>query len=262
MKALAFSTLTARTFTLLLGSVAGLHAAIVGSDFASDPAYDDGWQTGDDGGTAATFGPWTLTSQGAQSGRFIGDSTTLAPGNTGANINTSGESFGLFAHSGQTSEAFRDFGGLSLSVNQTFSIELALNFRNGNKGFDLRDASDNVIFNFNIGANDYTVNLAATGNGSISSTYSANTEFLLSFYQASPTGGTWTITRSGGVSEVDTGIYNGVAENIKLYVSQTTGGGAAEDNLYVNSLQIVPEPGTATLVLTALVGWSCRRRRK
>jgi hypothetical protein len=256
MKTVSFTLSTAA----ILATVTGLHAAVIGTDFASDTAYDDGWQTGDDGGTAATFGPWTLTSGGAQSGRFIGDSTTLAPGNTGANINTASESFGLFAHSGQTSEAFRDFGGLTLAVDQTFSIELALNFRNGNKGFDLRDASDNVIFNFNIGADDYTVNLASSGNGSIGSTYSANTEFLLSFNQTSLAGGTWSITRSGGVSDVDTGTYAGVAENIKLYVSQTTGAGAAEDNLYVNSLQIVPEPGTTALLLTTLAGLGMRRR--
>jgi hypothetical protein len=249
------------TATALFITTMANQAAVIGSDLASDPAYDDGWQTGDDGGTAATFGPWNLTSQGAQSGGFIGDSTTLNPGNTGANINTSGESFGLFGHSGQTSEAFRDFGGLSLEVDQTFSVELALNFRNGNKGFDLRDASDNVIFNFNIGADDYTVNLAASGNGSIGSTYSADTEFALSFHQSSLTGGTWTITRSGGVADVDSGTYSGVAENIKLYVSQTTGVGAAEDNLYVNSLQIVPEPTTGALVLTAFAGLCLRRRR-
>jgi hypothetical protein len=245
---------------LSIGALAG-HAANVGSDRASDAAYDDGWQTGDNGGTAGTFGPWTLTNSAAQAGRFIGDSTTLVAGSLGANINTSGESFGLFGHSGQTSEAFRDFGGLALEVDQTFSIELALNFRNGNKGFDLRDASDNVIFNINIGADDYTVNLATSGNGSLGSTYSADTEFLLSFHQTSLSGGTWTIDRGGGVTDVDTGTYAGVAENFKLYVSQTTGGSAAEDNLYVNSLQIVPEPTTAALLLTALMGAASRRRR-
>lgn len=247
---------------LLLATGASIHAAVIGTDFANDAAYDDGWQSGDDGGTAAAFGPWNLTIQGANSGQFIGDSTTVAPGNSGANINTTGESFGLFGHSGQTAEAFRDFGGFGLALGDVFSIELALNFRNGNKGFDLRDAADNVIFNFNIGANDYAVNLAATGNGSIGNTYSADTEFRLSFSQNSVSGGSWTITRSGGVSDVDSGTYSGVAENVKLYVSQTTGAGAAEDNLYVNSLQIVPEPTTSALVLSALAALGFARRRR
>ena len=232
-----------------------------GTDLASDSAYNgDGWTNGDDGGTPATFGPWTLTSTAAQAGRFIGDSTTLAPSNSGANINTSGESFGMFGHSSQTSEAFRDFNGNTLGVGQTLSLNLAVNFRNGNKGFDLRNSSDVVIFNFNIGGDNYVVNNATTGNGSIGSTYSSNTSFSLSFTQTSLSGGTWSITRSGGVTDSDSGTYTGVPENFKFYISSTTGNGAAEDNLYFNSLSVVPEPSAA--VLGSLGALMLLRRRR
>jgi len=234
-------------------------AVFVGSDFASDSAYNSGWNNGTDGGTAGTFGAWTLTNTAAQAGRFIGDSTSLAPGNTGANINTVGESFGMFGHSGQTSEAFRDFNGNSLGVGQTFSFDLAVNFRNGDKGFDLRNSADVVIFNLNIGSNDYVVNNATFGNGSIGNTYSANTAFQLSFTQTSGAGGTWSIIRSGGVSDSDSGTYTGVAENFKFYVI-STGNSDNENNLFINSLAVVPEPTSMALGLLGTVLLLRRRR--
>jgi len=236
-------------------------AAVIGTDTASHVAYDDGWQTGDDGGTALSFGTWLLTNQGANSGHFIGSSTALAAGNTGADINSSGESFGLFGHSGQTANAFRDFGGLTLSVGQTFSLDLAVNFRNGDKGFVLRDSADADLFIFKVTGDDYLVTTAATGLGSIGSTYSADTEFSLSFTQTSLSGGTWAISRSGGVTDSDTGTYTGVAENIVVYNSQTVGAGLPENNLFVNNFKIVPEPGCSSLLVGSLLVFAARRRR-
>lgn len=240
------------------------NGATIGVDLANDPAYNSGWLNGTDGGTPASFGAWSLVTGGVNSGHFIGDSTTLSGGNTGADINTTGESFGMYGHSGETSEAYRDFNGSTLGVGQAFSLELAVNFRNGDKGFDLRDSSDNVIFNFNIGdvgsGDDYTVQFAATGNGTIGNTYSANTEFALYFVQTSGSGGTWSITRSGGVSDFDSGTYSGVAENFKLYNSQTSSS-AAENNLYANNFQITPEPSRAMLLGLCLVGLIFPRRR-
>lgn len=240
-----------------IGGASSFGAVIVGSDSANDVAYNGGWTNGTDGGTAGTFGAWALTSEGAQSGHFIGSSTSLS--SPGADINSGGEAFGMFGHTSQTSEAFRDFNGNSLGVGQTFSLDLAVNFRNGNKGFDLRDSSDSVIFNFNIGNDDYVVNLAASGNGSIGDTYSSVTSFNLSFTQTSALGGTWTITRSGGVSDTDSGTYSGIAENFKFYESNTTGGGAAEDNLFFNNLTVVPEPASAFL---GLIGATLLLRRR
>jgi hypothetical protein len=225
------------------------HAAVVnGIDQASDPAYDGGWNNGTDGGTASTFGAWLLTSEGANSGRFIGSSITV--GSPGADINSAGESFGMFGHTGQASEAFRDFNGNALAVGQTFSFDMAVNFRNGQKGVDIRNSSDVAIFNFNIGnlggGDAYTVQFAATGNGSIGNTYSANTAFHLSFTQTSLTGGTWSITRSGGVTDLDSGTYSGVIENFKFY-NDSTDGSASANNLFFNNLTVVPEPAAALL---------------
>ena len=262
----SFRNLLNQKFLTILGIFAmgnsAIHAATLGSDFANDAAYNSGWINGSDGGTAATFGAWTLTNGGASSGHFIGNSTSLAAGNTGGDINTTGKSFGLFAHTTQTAEAVRKFNGDTLSVGQTFSLEIAVNFRNGNKGFDLRNPANVVIFNLNIGGNDYVVSNAATGNGSIGNAFSTNTVLNLSFTQTSAVGGTWTVTRSGGITDLDSGTYSGVAENIKLYNSQTTGGGAAEDNLYANSMKVVPEPSTLALAALTIMGALIIRRRR
>jgi hypothetical protein len=239
------------------------HAAVVnGIDQASDTTYNSGWNNGTDGGTAGTFGAWTLTTEGVNSGHFIGSSITV--GSPGADINSSGESFGMFGHSGQGSEAFRDFAGNTLAVGQTFSFDMAVNFRNGQKGVDIRNSLDVRIFNFNIGnlgsGDAYTVQFAATGNGSIGNTYSANTAFNLSFTQTSLTGGTWTITRSGGVSDSDSGTYTGVIENFKFY-NDSTDGSASANNLFFNNLTVIPEPASALLGSLGVLLLLRRRRQ-
>jgi hypothetical protein len=241
-------------------------AATNGSDFANDPAYDMGFGNGTDGGTPLTFSSWIIgaTPPGPNAGSFIGDSTSLAPMNTGGNVNTGGEAFGLFAHSGQSVDASRSFDS-PLGGGQTFTIQLAVNFRNGNKGFDLRDASSASIFNLNIGGDTYAVNNATTGNGVIfGGTYDANTVFSISMTQVDGTGGTWSITRSGGLTGTVSGTYTGLASGFHLYNSQTTGAGAAEDNLFFNNMTVIPEPSTYALLAgpTLLGAFMFIRRRR
>src|ERR1700719_4698464 len=142
-------------------------AATPGFDNAADPVYGGngaGSFNGDDGG-APTFGPWVVTenpSGTSTAGSFIGDSTTLAPGNSGGEINSSGVSFGLFGYDGAYVNAIRSFDA-PLSIGQTFAFQLAVNFRNGNKGMDVTDANGNNIFDLNIGGDVYSVN--NTGGG-------------------------------------------------------------------------------------------------
>ena len=54
-----------------------------------------------------------------------------------------------------------------MQIGQTFSIDLAVNYRNGNKGIDLRDSLSALILNFNIGSDMYAVNGAASGGGNL-----------------------------------------------------------------------------------------------
>ncbi|MDQ2867999.1 MAG: hypothetical protein M3R59_06245 [Verrucomicrobiota bacterium] len=222
------------------------------------------------GGTPAAFGPWTVTPNPpgtTTAGSFIGDSTTLAPGNTGGNVDTSGVAFGLFGHTSAYVNATRSFDS-PLTVGQSFIIQIAVNFRNGNKGIDVRDASNNVIFDLNIGGNDYSVNDTGGGTTNLfNMVYDPNTVFTVQLTQTSLTGGEWTITRSGGQSGTQDGGnfgYNGVAAPIDLYNVATTGGGAPQDNLFFNNLQIIPEPSIVALLAgSALLGallYAGRRR--
>lgn len=59
---------TARRVAILL-LLAGATPVRAAYDDAADPAYADGWQTGDNGGTG--FGPWTLRG-GSNEFFFIG----------------------------------------------------------------------------------------------------------------------------------------------------------------------------------------------
>ena len=246
-------------------SVNGLMAATPGSDNANDPAYDGGFVDNSDGGTPNTFSAWTIAINppGGNAGSFIGDSTSLAAGNSGGNINVGGESFGLFAHSGQNVDASRSFDS-PLTDGQVFTIQLAVNFRNGNKGFDLRDATSATIFNLNIGGDAYTVTAATGGGALFGGTYDSNTVFSISITQTDGTGGTWTVTRSGGLTDSASGTYTGVGAGIHLYNSMTTGSGAAEDNLFFNNLAVVPEPSSLSLLVgPAILGaWFFIRRRR
>lgn len=255
-----YSKLLATLIAMTIASSLALttNAATEGTDNANQTPYDDGWQTGDDGtsgGSATAFGAWTLTTSDT-AGHFIGNSTNLS--SALPDINVGNESWQLFAGNPGFAAADRSFDS-DLGVGQTFSLDLAVNFRNGFKGIDLKDGATTIL-NFNIGGNDYVVTTNGVAFGSIGSTYSDNTKFHLEFTQLSLSGGSWTITRSGGVADSDSGTYTGVADNFRLYIGNTDGG--APNDLYANSLAIVPEPSTMALVGIGIAGACLLRRRK
>jgi len=217
-------------------------AATPGADHADDPAYrkdnQPGWFSGNNGGTG--FAGWNLITSDTSGGCgfFIGNSQRVA-GESGADINTNGKSFGIFAkEKGRNAQAYRTLAS-PLDSGQKLSVDLVVNFRNGQKGVDLRDPDGKVIFNFNVGTDDYVISKALTGNGSIGSNYHNNSSFKLVFIQTGPEGGAWEITRSGGIKATAKGTYAGIASGFKFYVSETDKG--SENDLFVNNLTISPK---------------------
>ena len=209
-----------------------LRGATPGTDTPDSPEYVGGkWESGLNGGKG--FLGWNLVTTGPNCGFRIGDSTP-----SGMAVNTDrGNAFGLYTHGkGNTVDAYRSFDS-PLESGQSFQVEMAVNWRNGQKGIDLRRVGDNeVIFNFNVGADDYVVHHAASGNGSLGKEYASKTVFTVRFTQKDALGGVWKITRSGGVSSVAEGPSQGIAGGVKFYVMDTDSG--VENELWFNRLTV------------------------
>lgn len=226
----------------LLLPVAEAAAATPGRDDASDQSYAKrpAWTSGENGGSG--FLGWNLVGSGEAAdarGFRIAQSRSF-----GADSEGPGElAFSMFANGKDASaEAYRTFDA-PLDVGQIFSVDIAVNFRSGIRGLDLRAGacdSERVLFNFNVGMDDYVVNKASTGNGSLGAAYHDHTFFTLSFRQSHPGSGDWTVSRQGGIESESAGTYEGRAAGVKFYVIETDGG--KENELWVNNLTISTAP--------------------
>jgi hypothetical protein len=203
---------------------------------AADDAdnYDPpAWDTNNNQGTG--FGPWAFDENipsGGQAGRFIGSFSTA--------LDVNSKSFGLFANSATSTSygATRPFLK-ALEQGDTFTVSVGVNFRDGAKGFNLRDANNVSVVNFNTGNNAYNLEGIALFNGS----YDANTVFTFTFTQ-NENDISWVVVRSGGQSDTQSGTLPnkpaGTITNIRFYNSSAgnEGDGGGARNLYFNSLEM------------------------
>jgi len=242
-------------------------AANVASDYANDSAYDAGWTNGANGGSG--FGAWTLSPQpNGAAGFFVGDSTQNGTFPSGG-INTGGESLGFYGN-GAAANGYRSLSGGSLSVDQSFRID----FDNGwintglSVGWGLQNSSAQNLFEvwFNGGDPFYTISdfsgVHASSNGwtdgglRLQVTLNSATNYSLSIIQ-----GTATNTYSGSLlSQADQGIQ-------QFHIWNGGVGGGQNYDAYINSMTVIPEPGTMALMGLALAGMTVyfrhvRRRRK
>jgi hypothetical protein len=118
------------------------------------------WVTGTDIGFG--FLPWTLMDNGnssSVSGHFIYSSRINGNGASG-DIDTNGQSFGIYANSGAVSEAIRPFA-LALAVGQTFSMDFDNGYvgSGGQVGIQLQNSSGEIRGEFFAtgGAPDYFI---------------------------------------------------------------------------------------------------------
>ncbi|WOO41355.1 hypothetical protein [Rubellicoccus peritrichatus] len=235
-----------KTIVLLAATQLAVGAvfALTASDNASN--YGGGWTNGSNQGTG--FGTWSLNSDGGTSGfagNFLGDSTAGA-----GDINTAGNSFGLFANqdAGAFSTATRSFSS-ALTTNDQFTAQIALNFDNGNKGFNLRTGTDNIL-GFNVGSGG-SINTAFTDNPITAQyDYGGNDAVIdISILVTSASSVQYTVSRtsSAGLQGIlFNGSITGIAgsiDNFEFYNSGTDNGDP-QNNLYFNSIAVnpVPEP--------------------
>ena len=257
---------------LISGLALGLSAASASAATVADNAsnYGGGWTDGTNGGTG--FLSWTLSNNNNGvslfAASFLGDSTAGA-----GNINTGGVSFGLYANPAFAYvNADRAFA-LALTTGDVFTFQLALNYDNGNKGFNLFAGAQGQVFNFNV---DLGASVSAPSGATLNPgpgagyNYGGNDAVLnVTVGVTSSTQFSYNISRTSSAGFQGTlfsGNVTGLTDALSgfgFYVSGTDAGGAAQNNLYVNSLSVVPEPGTLGMVgLGALaVGFAARRRR-
>ncbi|MGO9527723.1 MAG: TIM-barrel domain-containing protein [Verrucomicrobiia bacterium] len=243
--------------------VAGLPPTELAADSAADPAYIEGWFNGADGGTG--LGPWTFVTSvtnSSEDGFFVGTST----GNAGISvpgINTDGQSWGLYANSGNTSVAYRAIEplatGPALSAGATFQIDMDNGWINGPSGaqtnlvgFALRhgnatagpanyNTGARLQFYFVGGANDYTV----VDSGGAHNTGVGFTGTGLQLAVSLGTNDAYTLTiidnASGNTNATVSGTLAGTAgssiDSIALF-NNNAGNGPNYD-LFFNSLEVI-----------------------
>ena len=258
-------------FALLSTSLlSGLSHAQTRTEIASDNAGNyttTMWTNNSNGGSG--FANWSFGNYTAAD-----DTVTIANSSVNAgNINSPGAGGGAFriaSNNGGSVEVIRSFGGSrTLRAGDIFSFDMTLNFRNGNKGFDLRNGGDGV-FNFDVRNNEYhfgVVNLSDTTGQNWS--YVDDGVYHLEFEFITETSMKAKIQRttSGGTDtyEIPNVALANPVDNFKFYVSGTDDDNP-ENSLYFNNLKLseVPEPhfyGLMAGVLALLFAGIHRRRR-
>ncbi len=261
------------------------NAAIIATDTASDTSgvYDNGWQTGDNGGTG--FGAWTL-----QNGHsfFISSSTVNADGSdngtvggvaSDGDINTPdrpldedgiNNAWGFKDNGGSAADALRNFNA-ALQIGDTFRIDMDNGYidTGATVGFGLQNSTSgqNKFEFFFVGGNS-TYTYVDEG-GSHSSTIGYTDEGLtIEFTLTGADSYSATFTTRGGAVQTVSGDLGGATdgEDVDRFRGFIVQNNTADSHiLFFNSMEIdsldaVPEP-TIALLLVAGGGLIYSRRR-
>ncbi|GEM_PF-1066207 len=218
------------------------------SDLGTDSAANyTSWTNGSSAGTG--FQAWELTTWLQYAGHFLGTSTNLG---TNVNIDTDGKAFGMYANppeSNSYANATRYFSGGALTEGQVFSIDLAVNHWNGNKGIDIYSAGGAKLLNINFSDNNggLKVEYGITTNILGWSNSGAGYNYTLEVEKKAGTTSRVSLQRnvdgSNYVAELDLGNAPG---GFHLYSGATEAG--APNDLFLNNMSLA-DSGTPVLTL-------------
>ena len=163
---------------------------IIFEDNASN--YSGSWTNGSNFGTG--FTTWDLWTQNTDVSNFAGHFLASSASNGFGDIDSSGVSFGMYGNpnganvqanaqrflnnTGSTAVGGREY----LLPGQSFSIDLAVAYRNGYKGIDLMDQNYTTLYNFNV-ANDI---YSTTDSADLGWTYNQTSVFNITVHQFDP----------------------------------------------------------------------------
>jgi hypothetical protein len=242
-----------RFYRISLGAVAGT-VTTQAFDNAAQSAYSGGWTNGSNGGFG--FDPWTLTTStnnGNDNGFFVGSSTNSAAG-ASPGIDTNGQSWSLYANSGNTSVAYRAFAS-SVPIGGALKIDMRNGYidTGGIDGFALRHGNVTAgTTNYNsgarlqyyfVGGGSYYTVVDSRGASSTGIGYTGTGQHLVF---ALGTNDAYTLTvidnASGNTNATLSGTLAGTSggsiDSISLF--NINAGATTPYNLYFNSLSIYP----------------------
>lgn len=258
---------TAAMLLVAAGLLATNHAAaaLIASDNASDAAYNDGLDDGDNGGFGFTAWNRFPDSNGANSGWFVGSSTGNGDGdgNADSDIDSAGEAWGVYANTSNLADAFRGFSQ-SLQVGWSFSISMDNGFidNGGSVGFGLRTAggANRIEFFFGGGSANYSINDSAgvTDSGIGFSDEGLDLVFKLTgadTYKLSVT----TLGNGSTTNFTGTLAGSGAITNVRLF-NFNAGTGGAWDAFFNNLAINTPAPAALPAGLMMLSLLAFRRR--
>jgi hypothetical protein len=227
--------------------------ALAGSVYAQVTPFSV--NAGDDG-----FTGWTVTQSGDNSGNFLG----IPP-------NLSGNYWGLFAHSGETSALVYDFGG-TLAVGQYVEITASIGWigTTATVGFGLQNSdSVNRFESYYIGdhpVNAWKINDAdgqrdITGPSATFADSSWHESGQLTFRFTQLAGDEYTFTVNGTpITNSDLNLNASDISQIRIF-NGNAGSGSNHDQFF-NNLSVIPEPSSILMVGLAGLATVVMLRRK
>ncbi len=233
------------TLGIISGMVATNFAAAQSTTTALDTAanYSGGFSTGMNGGYG--FGAWTLNTPGG--GNYVG-----------------GGLFGLWNNAygaGTGSYANRPFGSV-LSPGQTFSISVQTGTLNGSAeqaGFNLEDASGNVLFSYWQQGGNYLDGDFSDANGAGTATgfaYDFSQLDTIAFTLNSAT--SYTLTDLATDASFSGTLSGSAIDQVQIFRQNLAGdpnlGGGGGTDYRFNNLEITTVPEPSVLALAGMSG--------